>query len=176
LGYRLANFSKIRVSSIRDPGFTYQTREFAMNLAACIVDDTELSEALIPLLEKQDDNARGQPHRKLDETILGALLTCVHEKKTSRVQVKEIAGLANALLRTQGELSEYKPEEVGHRLDGFALQRTRQGAGMFLLFSDNINRLIHTMALAYGVEWDKQGAPACSECKLLGTGDNVASM
>jgi len=175
LGYRLTNFSRIRVSPIRHSGLTYQTREFAMNLAACIVDNPELSEGVIPLLKKQDDNIRGQLNRKLDEAILGALLTCFHERKNRRVQVKEIASLANALLRSQGELSEYKPEEIGHRLDGFALRRTRQPEGMFLVLSDKVSRLVHTLALEYGAAWNIH-APACRECKLLKDGANQSSM
>jgi hypothetical protein len=176
LGYRLANFSRIRVSSVHAPAFTHQTRELAMNLAACIVDDAELSQAIIPLLKKQDDNAREQPNRMLDEAILGAVLTCLHEKKHDRVQVKEITGLANALLRTKGDLSYYRPEEVGHRLDVFALARTRQQEGMFLLLGNNTSRLVHTVALEYGIAWNLSSAPTCKDCKLLRNPGSPSSM
>jgi hypothetical protein len=166
LGYRLANFARIRVSSVHAPAFTHQTRELAMNLAACIVDDDGLSQAIIPLLKKQDDNAREQPNRMLDEAILEAVLTCLHEKKHDRVQVKDIKGLANALLRTRGELSEYSPEEVGHRLDVFALRRTRQQQGMFLLLDPDTSRLVHGLTLQYEIVWNMTSAPACKDCKL----------
>ena len=167
LAYRLTNFSKIRISNLRDMNFTDPTREIAMNLAACIVDDAELASAVVPLLKEQDDHVRGQPDRKLDAAILGAVLACLHEKKSERVQVKEIAALANTLLRTQGEIVEYRPEEVGHRLDAFSLGRTRQNEGMFLLLGRDTSRLVHRLALGYGVSWDINSVPACPDCQEL---------
>jgi len=53
--YRLANYSRIRVSQIHGVNFTHQTREIAMNLAACIVDDAEVAGGVVPLLKEQDD-------------------------------------------------------------------------------------------------------------------------
>jgi hypothetical protein len=87
LAYRLANHSRIRISHPRGMNFTHQTREIAINLAACIVDDAELAGELLPLLNEQDDHVRGQPDQKLDAAILGGVLACLHEKKSDRVQV-----------------------------------------------------------------------------------------
>ena len=39
LAYRLANYSRIRLSDLRGANFTDQTRGIAMNLAACILDE-----------------------------------------------------------------------------------------------------------------------------------------
>src|ERR1035437_5558136 len=111
--------------------------------------------------------SRGQPDRKLAEAILGAVLACLHEQKSDRVLVKEITALANTLLRTQGEIVEYGPEEVGHRLDGFSLWRARQREGMFLLLGRDTSRLVHGLALGYGVSWDVNSAPDCLDCKTL---------
>jgi hypothetical protein len=174
LAYRLANYSRIRISDLHGMNFTHQTREIAMNLAACTVDDTELASGVVPLLKEQDDHVRGRPDRTLEEAILGAVLACLHEKKSDRVQVKEITALANTLLRTQGEIVEYRPEEVGHRLDGFSLGRTRQNEGMFLLLGRDTSRLVHRLAVRYGVSWDVNSVPACPECKVLRGSANSA--
>jgi hypothetical protein len=168
LAYRLASYSKVQATHLRGMNFTHQTREIAMNLAACIVDDAELAGGVVPLLKEQDDHVRGQPDRKLDAAILGAVLACLHEKKSDRVQVKGITALANTLLRAQGEIVEYRPEEVGHRLDGFSLWRTRQNEGMFLLLDRDTSRLVHGFALGHGVAWDVKAAVGCPECQLLG--------
>jgi len=168
LAYRLANYSRIRVSDCHDTNFTPQTREIVMNLAACVADDTKLAGEVVPLLNDQDNLVRGQSDQKLDAAILGAVLVCLHEKKSDRVQVKEITALANTLLRTQGEIVEYRPEEVGHRLDGFSLWRTRQNEGMFLLLGRDTSRLVHRLALGYGVGWDVNSAGGCPDCQLLG--------
>jgi hypothetical protein len=45
LAYRLANFAKIRLSQLKKANFTDQTRELAMNLAACVVGDPDLPQA-----------------------------------------------------------------------------------------------------------------------------------
>jgi hypothetical protein len=174
LAYRLTNYSRIRISHVHGMNFTHQTCEIATNLAACIVDDAELASGVVPLLKEQDDIVRGQPDRKLDAAILGAVLACLHEQKSDRVQVKEITALANTLLRTRGEIVEYKPEEVGHRLDGFSLGRTRQNEGMFLLLGRDTSRLLHRLALGYGVSWDVDSAPACPDCKVLRSRANSA--
>src|ERR1017187_1827818 len=150
LAYRLTNYSRIRISHVHGMNFTHQTREIATNLAACIVDDAELASGVVPLLKEQDDIVRGQPDRKLDAAILGAVLACLHEQKSDRVQVKEITALANTLLRTQGEIVEYSPEEMGHRLDSFSLGRKRQTEGMFLMLDRYSSRLVHRRARASG--------------------------
>jgi hypothetical protein len=168
LAYRLVSYSRIRIPHLNGMNFTHQTREFAINLAACIVDDAELAGGVVPLLKEQDDHVRGQPDRKLEAAILGAVLACLHEKKSDRVQVKEITALANTLLRTQGEIVEYRPEEVGHRLDGLSLWRTRQNEGMFLLLGRDTSRLVHRMALGYGVAWDVNSVPGCLDCQMPG--------
>ncbi len=172
LAYRLASYSKVQTAHFRGMNFTHQTREIAMNLAACIVDDSELAGGVVPLLKEQDDHVRGQLDRKLDAAILGAVLTSLHEKKSDRVQVKEITALANTLLRTQGEIVEYRPEEVGHRLDGFSLWRTRQHEGMFLLLGRDTSRLVHSLAFGYGVAWDVNSQVGCPDCQLLGGSAN----
>lgn len=168
LAYRLANYSRIRLSDLRGVNFTDQTRELAINLAACIVDDAELAGGVVPLLKEQDDRFRGQPDRKLDAAVLGAVMACLHERKSDRVQVKELTSLANTLLRSQGEIVEYRPEEVGRRLDGLSIWRTRQNEGMFLLLGRDTSRLVHRLALGYGVGWDVDSAVGCPDCQLLG--------
>lgn len=166
LAYRSANYSRVRISDLHGMNFTDQTREIAMNLSACIVDD-ELASGVVPLLKEQNELVRGQPDRTLEDAILGAVLACLHEKKSDRVQVKEITALANTLLRTQGEIVEYRPEEVGHRLNGFSLGRTRQNEGMFLLLGRDTSRLVHRLALGSGVPWDVNSVPNCPDCQEL---------
>jgi hypothetical protein len=167
LAYRHATYSRVRISDLRGTNLTDQTREIAMNLSACIVDDAELASRVVPLLKEHDDHVRGQPDRTLEDAILGAVLACLHEKKSDRVQVKDITGLANTLLRTQGEIVEYSPEEVGHRLDGFSLGRKRQTEGMFLMLDRDTSRLVHRLARGSGVLWDVNSIPDCPDCQEL---------
>jgi hypothetical protein len=164
LAYRLANFAKIRVSQLPEANLTSQTCELAMNLAACVIGDPGLAAGLVPLLKPRDEAVRAQHDRELGTVIIEVILGVSHENKKDRVQVKEIADLANTLLRSRGELIEYGPEEVGHRLDILGLQRTRSAAGMFLILSRDTRRLVHQLAHAYDVPTVANVVRSCPDC------------
>lgn len=165
LAYRLANFTKIRLSQLKGASFTDQTHELAINLAACVIDDVELAAGVVPLLTERDERVRGQRDRQPESVILEVLLACFHERKKDRVQVKELAALANALLRSRGEFIEHAPEAVGHHLDILGLQRTRSAAGMFLIFTSATRRLVHELAHAYAVPSVANVVRGCPDCK-----------
>ena len=165
LAYRLANFAKIRPSQFKGANFTDQTREFAVNLAACVVGDSELAAGVVPLLCEQDECVRGQRDRQPESVVLEALLVCIHENEKDRVQVKGIAALANAILRSRGEFIQYSPEEVGHCLDILCLHRTRSADGMFLILTGATRRLVHVLARAHEVPSVSNVVPGCPECK-----------
>jgi hypothetical protein len=165
LAYRLANFAKIRVSQLEGTNFTNQTHELAANLAACVMGDPELAAGVVPLLKERDEYVRGQRDRELETVTIEAILGVTHENKKDRVQVKEIAALANAILRNRGELVEYSPEEVGHRLDLLALRRTRTAAGMCLILTGPMRRLVHRLARTYEVPSATTVVSGCPDCK-----------
>jgi hypothetical protein len=165
LAYRIANFARIRVPQLREADFTDQTRELAVNLAACVMGDSELATGVIPLLKDQDERVRGRRDREPESVILEAVLVCFHEKKKDRVQVKEIAALANTILWSRGEFIDYSPEEVGHRLDILGLQRTRTAAGMFLILSGATRRLVHGLARKYDVPSVTNVVRGCPDCE-----------
>jgi hypothetical protein len=165
LAYRLANCAKIRVSQLEGTNFTNQTHELAANLAACMMDDSELAAGVVPLLKARDEYVRGQRDRELETVIIEAVLAVFHEKKKDRVQVKEIAALANSILRSRGEFIVYSPEEVGHRLDLLALRRTRTAAGMCLILTRAMRRLVHRLARTYDVPSVANVVPGCPDCK-----------
>ena len=82
------------------------------------------------------------------------------------MQVKGIAALANAILRSRGEFIEYNPEEVGHRLDMLGLHRTRSAAGMFLPLTSATHRRIHILARTYEVPSIANAVPGCPEASI----------
>jgi hypothetical protein len=165
LAYRLANFANIQVSELPGTNFTDQTRELAVNLAACVIGDCELARGVVPLLKEQDEYVRGQRDRELETVVIEAVLVVVHERKKDRVQVKEIASLANSILRSRGEFIEYSPEEVGHRLDILRLQRTRGAAGMCLILTSDMRRFVHRLARTYDVPSVANVVSGCRDCK-----------
>jgi hypothetical protein len=167
LAYRISNFAKIRISQLPGANFTDQTRELAVNLAACVMGDPELVTGVVPLLREQDERVRGQRDREPESAILEAVLACFHENEKDRVQVKEIGALANTILRSRGEFIEYRPEEVGHRLDILGLQRTRTAAGMFLILTSPTRRLVHGLARTYDVLSVANVVSGCPDCEAV---------
>jgi hypothetical protein len=165
LAYRLANFTKIRVSQLPEVNLTDQTRELAVNLAACVVDDPELAAGVVPLLRQRDEAVRAQSDRELETVIIEAILAVFHEKKKDRIQVKEIAALANAILRSRGEFIVYGPAEVGHRLDMLGLQRARSTAGMFLILTRDMRSVVHRLARTYDVPSAANVVSGCPDCE-----------
>jgi hypothetical protein len=165
LAYRLANFAKIRVSRLRGANFTDQTRELAVNLAACVMGDPELAAGVVPLLKERDECVRGQRDKDLEVVVIEAVLGVFHENEKKRVQVTEIAALANSILRSRGEFIEYTPEEVGHRLVILGLERTRTAAGMCLILTSAMRRFVHGLARTYDVPSVASVVSGCPDCK-----------
>jgi hypothetical protein len=123
-----------------------QTRELALNLAACIVGEPGLAAAVVPLLKERDEYVRAQRDREPETVIIEAILTVIHENTKKRVQVTEITDLANSILRSRGGIIVYSPEEVGHRLNILGLKRMRTSAGMCLILSTATRQLVHELA------------------------------
>jgi hypothetical protein len=165
LAYRLANFAKIRVAQLQGANFTNQTRELAVNLAACVVGEPELAAGVLPLLKEQDECVRGRRDRELETVIIEAVLVVFHENEKDKVQVKELAVLANSILRSRGEFIQYSPEEIGHRLDILALRRTRTAAGMCLNLTHAVRQFAHRLARTYDVPSIRTVRSGCRECE-----------
>jgi hypothetical protein len=84
LEYRLANYSKVQISAVPGIRVASPSLEIAMNLAACIVNDTELAAGMISLLEEQVRRVSGEPGQTLEAAIVAALLAALHDRKSNR--------------------------------------------------------------------------------------------
>lgn len=174
LAYRCSNLTKIRVCRLRGTDFTRETEELAMNLASCVVSDADLASGLTPLMLEQDERFRQEVEYQFETAIIEALLACCHEMEKDRVQVKEIASLANTILSSRGESVAYNPEEVAHRLDAFELPRTRSSTGSFLVLSSMTRQTVHRLACLYRVPSIQSLRAGCAECENLRPGDSRA--
>ena len=87
--------------------------------------------------------------------------------------MKEIAALANSILRSRGEFIEYSPEEVGHRLDILQLQRTRTAAGMCLILTSATQRLVHGLARTYDVPSVASVVSGCPDCEAISDAEST---
>ena len=160
LMYRLRNFRLVREfrSAVRQcnvPG-----SEIARNLAACIQADPDIGQAIVPILQRQHQDAQARRGCEVSVVIVEVIWAPLHE--TKEIAISRVAELANALLRIRGETLAYSPAEIGWKLKGLGLQRHRNGGGMVLQFSKENRLLIHELAKRFGLKL--RPTISCPDC------------
>jgi len=164
LDYRLRNHRVVSESTFDVPGFTPGLRDLARSLGAAIVDAPELSGRIAPLLAPQDADARSRRTVLPEAVIVTVALALVHEAKLKQLLVKDFAQFVNAALRTNGEITEYSPEEVGWRLARLGLYTHRMAGGNGIRFDREFSRSVHDLGRKFGVEM-LPGSPGCPDCQ-----------
>ena len=146
LEYRLRNHRAVSQSTFDVPEFSPGLRDLARSLGAAIVDDAELAGRIAPLLAPQDADARARRSVLPEGAILTVGLALVHEAKLKQMLTKALTQLVNAVLRANGEIVEYSPEEVGWRLAGLGLYTHRMAGGNGIRFDRGFSRSVHNLA------------------------------
>ena len=165
LQYRLQNYAAVMESTFDAPGFTAGVRELAQSLAASVTGDADLTQGVTSLLSRVDEDARARWTALLESAIVTVLLALVHERKERRVQVKKLSEFVNATLSAGGELAQFSPEEIGHRLAALSLFTSRMAGGMVIKFTREVNRQIHDLKRIYGVNTSPTSFPGCPDCE-----------
>jgi hypothetical protein len=162
LMYRLRNVRMVREfrSTVRQ--CNVPVGESARNLAACIQGEPDIAEAILPILQRQHQDAQARRGCEVSVVIVEVIWAPLHE--TKEIAISRVAELANALLRIRGETLEYSPAEIGWKLKGLGLHRHRNGGGMVLQFSKENRLLIHQLAQRFGLKLRPTiGCPDCGE-------------
>ncbi|HXZ32496.1 MAG TPA: hypothetical protein VEH30_09460 [Terriglobales bacterium] len=132
--------------------------ELTRELLPCIPDDTEVIEALAPLLQSHQQDARDRRSREPRVAIVEVLWTPVH--KPGEATATKIAKLLNALLRSRGEFRELNAHEVGRLLNRIGLV-THRGV---LTFNADVRQRVHELAAQFHLELPAvEGCPICSK-------------
>lgn len=155
LMYRAKRYSDVRPPDFDVAGLTAPTQSLARSLAACIVDDSNLQEALVPLLRQQDQEFHVERSAGLESVVLEALLCSCHERGRSTVRAAELAEIINTVLAKRGEILRLSPETVGHRLKSLGFRSEPigcSGKGLWLL--GDVRAKIHKLAREYGAQQD----------------------
>ena len=166
LMYRLQHAHKVHQSRSAACALTFPTLELARNLMACVPDEPEFAQALVPLLQSQEQDVLVRRSCDLSSAIVEVLWATLHEP-TREATVSRVADLTNALLRSRGEIREYSPEEVGWRLRDLGIPRHRGRNSMVVQFSREISLRVHRLARGFAVESLKCHANSCADCAQL---------
>jgi len=160
LMYRCCAFGRVRepVSAADRP--TFADSEAARTLAACIQGDPDFVRTVIPLLQRQEQDALARRSCDVDGAVVEVVWAQSHEAK--EIAISRVAELTNALLRCRGELLSYSGQEIGWKLKHLGFFRHRNSGGMVLKFSRETRLLVHHLARHYGLSFS--AIDGCGEC------------
>jgi hypothetical protein len=158
--YRLRNVRRVRDVIAGQPAFA--GLELARNLLACVPDEPEVAQAAVPLLESQQQDFFVQRSYDLSSVIVEVLWALVHEPRR-KFSPSDIADLANARLRSRGELLEYSAADVGRRIKALGITRHKGSNSMVLQLSRELSRRVHQLARDFNLQLP-QHADKCVDC------------
>ncbi len=175
LGYRLANFSKVRNSAFDAPELTRPMRELAQSLSACTPDDPDLQAQVPEFLRTQDKEIRSAAWLDINTVIIETLLAFIHEGKQDHIYVGEIAASVEEILSRRGENRELKPRAIGGRLGPLGLiTEPRDGKGFRLVLTGEVSRHVHELAYNLSVPSIQGGAKRCQHCRVASPNATVS--
>jgi hypothetical protein len=164
LMYRLLHANKIRQSRAAACALTFPTLELARSLMTCVPDQPEFAQALVPLLQSQEQDVLARRSCDASSAIVEVLWATLHEP-SREATVSQVADLTNALLRSRGEIREYSAEEVGWRLRDLGIPRHRGRNSMVVQFSREISRRVHRLARGFAIQPLKCNPKSCADCR-----------
>jgi hypothetical protein len=165
LMYRLKNSRRLRHSRVDGSEFTFATRQLARTLAMCFPEDSELAGDTVQLLRPQDEEVREQRSRDVNCAIVEILWAMIHERNKGEVRVDELAKDVNALLRSRGEIIEYRAEEIGWKLKSLNIQRHSDRSGRQVVLERETSQTVHRLAQAYDLPCSSRRVEAgCLDC------------
>jgi hypothetical protein len=149
LMYRCCTFPRVREPSPAPGRPTFPNSEMARNLAACMPGELDFAQTVIPLLQRQEEDALARRSCDVNSAVVEVIWAQSHEAK--EIAVSQITELTNALLRCRGETLVYSGQEIGWKLKNLGFYRHRNGGGMVLRFSRETRLLVHQLARHYGL-------------------------
>ena len=166
LMFRLKNLVQPRKCCVDLSKFTSATRPLARTIAECFVEDPRLATDAVQLLEAQDQEVRAS--RCLDPSCaaLEILLGLIHQGESQEIQVDELTRDLNTLLRSRGELLEYRPEEIGWRLRAMKVPRHTDSSGRKIVLGRETSLRVHRLARGYDLLIGPLVGHQCSDCQL----------
>jgi hypothetical protein len=147
--YYERNKTKVAGLEFNPSGLSPEGHAMANALGSCIVDDPQLQMELVSLMRPQDLQQSADRSDCLETLVAGAALTLCHQGK-DEVFVREIAAEVNRVLKARGEILQFTPEKVGHKLKRIGLLTRRLShAGNGLNLDQQTRIRIHEVATAH---------------------------
>jgi hypothetical protein len=158
LMYRAHNFDAVRnFSAEKQEGLG---GDIARSLTASVLGESEIIQLMNPAIRRMEQEKITDRGCDVHQIMMEAVWGSSHQDR--EIAVSRLTELANALLRSRGEILEYSAAEIGWKLRNLGFDRHRNGRGMVLRFSLENRILLHRRAEGWGLDLRK--VPGCDLC------------
>ena len=175
LGYFLRNFNSVHVPNFDVSELSFPIQGIAQTLGSAVVGSKELQARILPILGVQDEEIRGARACSLDSVVLESILFFIHVGGWSKVRTQYVAEKITQIYQGRGsDRTDVSAETVGWTMRRLGIPSGRLNkSGNGLELTDELCRLVHRLALSYGVPAMQSGFHrGCRYCEEL---DSAAS-
>jgi len=170
LGYFLRNFSSVHVPNFDASELALPVQAVAQALGSAVVGSKELQSRILPILAVQDEEVRAERACGLDSVVLEAMLFFNHQGDWSKVRAQSLAEKVVAIYQGRGsDRTDVSAESVGWAIKRLGIPSGRiNKAGNGVELTNDVCRLVHRLALSYGVLTTQLGfRSGCRYCEEL---------
>jgi hypothetical protein len=175
LGYFLRNFSSVQVPNFDVSELALPVQGVAQTLGSAVVGSKELQARILPILAVQDEEVRAARACSLDSVVLEAILFFIHRGDWSKVRTQNLAEKVTEIYAGRGsDRTDTSAESVGWALKRLGIPSGRLNkAGNGVELTNDVCRLVHRLALSYGVRAMQSGfRRGCRYCDELESAAN----
>jgi hypothetical protein len=178
LGYFLRNFGNVRVPNFDVSELALPIQAVAQTLGSAVVGSKELQAKILPILALQDEEARAARACSLDSVVLESILFFIHRGDWSKVRTQNLAEKVTEISKGRGsDRTDVSAESVGWAVKRLGIPSGRiNKAGNGVELTNELCRLVHRLALSYGVRAMQSGPHrGCRYCEELDLAARQAS-
>ena len=170
LGYFLRNFSRVQVPNFDVSELALPIQAVAQTLGSAVVGSATLQARILPMLAVQDEEVRAARASSLDAIVLESILFFIHRGDWSKVRTQNLAEKVTEIYQGRGTArTDVSAETVGWAVKRLGIPSGRiNKAGNGVELTNELCRLVHRLALSYGVRAMQSGFRAgCRYCEEL---------
>jgi len=170
LGYFLRNFSRVQVPNFDVSELALPIQAVAQTLGSAVVGSATLQARILPMLAVQDEEVRAARASSLDAIVLESILFFIHRGDWSKVRTQNLAEKVTEIYKGRGtDRTNVSAETVGWAVKRLGIPSGRiNKAGNGVELTNELCRLVHRLALSYGVRAMQSGFRAgCRYCEEL---------
>lgn len=143
--------------------------ELIHKLIGLFPEEPAIVNAVIPLLESQDQELLAQRSREPHVVVVEALWVPSHQVK--EITLGELTKRVNVLLRAREEIYVYSAKEIGWQLRHLGFTSRHNGKGKSIRFTREVRGRVHQLGAQFGLQLPKQtGCADCETSQLVAPG------